>query len=162
MLPHPIEDAGGFSAVRVNDYQPSRVSRAEANNSPSHQVHHGEDTGGDWFQANELHTGAAYIETEKQLPDSWQNKQPKDVHVSINEDGITLTDVRVLVYYLRPMLIHVLISRELTTKNTTKHTLCEVQSSDQIKYARSPVVMFSIHLSHVLASSSPSLWMNLE
>ncbi|VDC04077.1 unnamed protein product [Peniophora sp. CBMAI 1063] len=92
VLPHPVQESGGQSAVRVDDYQPARVRRAENNQSPSHRVHHGEDTQGEWFEANELHTDLPFVETNMRLPEAWQNKNPHDVHVSINEDGVTLID----------------------------------------------------------------------
>lgn len=97
VLPHPVQESGGQSAVRVDDYQPSRVRRAEADDDPTHTVHHGEATQGEWFESDELRTGLPFVETDKELPESWQNKDPGDVHVSINEDGITLTDVGLLV-----------------------------------------------------------------
>lgn len=93
VLPHPVQESDGQSAVRINDYQPSRVRRAEAAQHTSHLVHHGAAAQGEWFETDELQTDLPFVETDKELPESWQSKNPQDVHVSINEDGITLTDV---------------------------------------------------------------------
>ncbi|KZV75097.1 hypothetical protein PENSPDRAFT_731848 [Peniophora sp. CONT] len=89
---HPVRQASGENVVRVDDYQTSRVRRAEAAHDPAQTVHHGEAALGEWFESDELQTDLPYVETDMELPESWQDKRPEDVNVSINEDGITLMD----------------------------------------------------------------------
>lgn len=92
-LHHPVEWEGKI-VVRVNDYQPSRVRRAEDNQTPSCTVRRVHVAQGEWADAGEMQTELPCVETNVELPESWRGKESANVLVSINEDGILLIDVR--------------------------------------------------------------------
>ena len=85
--------------VRVNDYQPSRVRRTEAHQTPTCIVRHMHQVEGEWADGIVLQTDLPYIETNTELPVSWQERNPQNVLVSINEDGIILIDVSVSIIF---------------------------------------------------------------
>ncbi|KZV61450.1 hypothetical protein PENSPDRAFT_759426 [Peniophora sp. CONT] len=92
VLHHPVEWDGKI-VVRVNDYQPSRVRRAEDNQTPSCTVRHVHVAEGEWSSTGEMQTELPYVETNIELPESWRENELENVLVSINEDGILLIDV---------------------------------------------------------------------
>ena len=93
VLHHPIEWEGR-TVIRVHDYQPSRVHRAEGNQTPSCIVRRAHIAEGGWADdTTELLTELPFVETNIELPPSWKGKNPADIWVSINEDGILLMHV---------------------------------------------------------------------
>ncbi|VDC04069.1 unnamed protein product [Peniophora sp. CBMAI 1063] len=91
VIHHPVEWEEK-AVIRVNDYQSSRVSRAEAHQTPSCAVRRVHIAEGEWVDGPEMQTELPYIETNIELPVSWREMAPANIFVSINEDGILLID----------------------------------------------------------------------
>lgn len=93
VLYHPVYTPAGLLAARVEDYQTHRVRRAEACESSSGMVHHGDMAQGSWLDGGELHTVLPFMVTDLILPDKWQGRPLEDVDISIHGDGIIIAEV---------------------------------------------------------------------
>ncbi|KZV71857.1 hypothetical protein PENSPDRAFT_684214 [Peniophora sp. CONT] len=88
VLYHPVHTSTGEMAARVEDYHSNRVRRAEAQESASFVVHHGDVAEGGWLGENMLHTELPFIQTDMIFPDKWQGMELEDICAFVNEDGI--------------------------------------------------------------------------
>ncbi|VDC04080.1 unnamed protein product [Peniophora sp. CBMAI 1063] len=83
--------SGGKLAVVVQDLFRPRVLHAAATSSLSYAVCRSQPVVGPWLDSATIQTEVSYVETVQELPISCQGKDPQDVGVSINEDGLVIT-----------------------------------------------------------------------